>query len=873
MNTKCCAFLRILAAMGALISLGVGTAWAGGPWFVSPSGNDGSSCLAPGTACLTIGGAIGKASSGDTINVAAGTYAEQVVIDSKSLTLIGSGAGTTTIQAPAVLTNDPDGAKTVVLFTGPITAAISGFTIQGPVNGLNFGIYVRAGATASIHDNTVKDIRDAPLSGAQIGVAIEVGKSPDTAPVVSQTGTATITNNQIYGYQKTGIAVENTGSSAAITGNTITGAGPITTNAQNGIQIRRGATGTVRTNTVTGNAYDGPTSSAEGIGALHAGSGVVIQGNIVNHNSANIYAYKSDGVQILDNQVSDSATVDQNASAGIFVGSNGTPSCCGGSPGAYVIGVTISGNTVRNNLSGPSIQSDGIDLAAVNGATVTNNTIAGSSYDGIWIGGSGNITITGNQFSGNGLLVSDPNAAAIDFGGGSSLNPLGGFSVHQNSFVGNRNGIWNYDVGSVNATCNWWGAANGPGPVGPGSGDPVSTNVNFTPFLSSSNLAGGCTADPGTSTVSASPPSVVADGTTTSTITVTLLDSVSNPVSGKTVTLAAGSGSSVISAASGPSDASGVVTFTVKDAVAETVTYTAHDTTDSVTLTPTAAVTFTVADLTITKSHTGNFRQGDTGDTYTITVSNPGPGPTFGTVTVSDTLPAGLTPTAPIGTVNGWTCGISGQTLTCTRSDVLASAGSYPAITLTVNVANNAAAGVTNTVTVSGGGESNAANDTASDPTTVVAVADVSITKSVVGGPPFAAGANRTYTVSVVNSGPGSASNVTVTDVLPAGTTFVSATPSQGSCSGTTTVTCTIGALVNGGSATISLVLTTPSTPGAVSNTAAVTATELDPNPANNSSTSAISTVNPSSIPAVSDWALIALAGMLALLALVRARA
>ena len=121
-----------------------------------------------------------------------------------------------------------------------------------------------------------------------------------------------------------------------------------------------------------------------------------------------------------------------------------------------------------------------------------------------------------------------------------------------------------------------------------------------------------------------------------------------------------------------------------------------------------------VPDLAINKSHTGNFTPGQTGATYTISVSNIGSGATSGTVTVSDTLPAGLTATAISGT--GWSC----ATLTsCTRSDVLASGASYPAITLTVNVSSTAPSSVTNTATVSGGGESNTANDTASDPTTV----------------------------------------------------------------------------------------------------------------------------------------------------------
>ncbi|HEV3316142.1 MAG TPA: CSLREA domain-containing protein [Candidatus Angelobacter sp.] len=118
-------------------------------------------------------------------------------------------------------------------------------------------------------------------------------------------------------------------------------------------------------------------------------------------------------------------------------------------------------------------------------------------------------------------------------------------------------------------------------------------------------------------------------------------------------------------------------------------------------------------DLTITKTHVGNFTPGQVGATYTITVSNVGGGATVGTVTVVDTLPAGLTATNITGT--GWACTLN--TLTCTRADVLNAGASYPAITLTVNVAANAPPNVVNTATVSGGGELNTANDTASDPT------------------------------------------------------------------------------------------------------------------------------------------------------------
>src|SRR5205807_103668 len=92
-------------------------------------------------------------------------------------------------------------------------------------------------------------------------------------------------------------------------------------------------------------------------------------------------------------------------------------------------------------------------------------------------------------------------------------------------------------------------------------------------------------------------------------------------------------------------------------------------------------------------------------------------GLTFGTVTVSDTLPAGLTAAAISGT--GWNCTLN--TLTCTRNDSLGAGSFYSTISLSVSVANDAVASITNTATVSGGGELNTANDGSSDPTTVSA--------------------------------------------------------------------------------------------------------------------------------------------------------
>src|SRR5260370_42496692 len=98
-----------------------------------------------------------------------------------------------------------------------------------------------------------------------------------------------------------------------------------------------------------------------------------------------------------------------------------------------------------------------------------------------------------------------------------------------------------------------------------------------------------------------------------------------------------------------------------------------------------------VPDLTIAKSHTGNFTQGQIGATYTITVTNVGGKPTDGTqVTVTDTLPTGLTFPANAASGTRWNCTNDSATTTCNLTHALAADTSYPAITLTVNVAANA---------------------------------------------------------------------------------------------------------------------------------------------------------------------------------------
>ena len=108
---------------------------------------------------------------------------------------------------------------------------------------------------------------------------------------------------------------------------------------------------------------------------------------------------------------------------------------------------------------------------------------------------------------------------------------------------------------------------------------------------------------------------------------------------------------------------------------------------------------------------------------------------------------------------------------------------------------------------------------------------DLAISKT--DGPdPIGVGSELTYALTVTNKGPVDATNVTVTDTLPAGVTFLRSNASQGSCSGTTTVTCNLGAIASGQSAVASIVVR-PDGVGTITNVARVSGDQPDPNSGN----------------------------------------
>ena len=122
---------------------------------------------------------------------------------------------------------------------------------------------------------------------------------------------------------------------------------------------------------------------------------------------------------------------------------------------------------------------------ASNNAQIRNNALIGGNL-GISLLGSAGVVINSN-------IVRDTVNAGSILGVGISVINSTGVEAHNNNIEGNASfGMQVVGASGVaNATNNWWGAGDGPSGVGPGSGDAVTANVNFSPFLTAPNPAAG----------------------------------------------------------------------------------------------------------------------------------------------------------------------------------------------------------------------------------------------------------------------------------------------------------------------------------------------------------------------------------------------
>jgi nitrous oxidase accessory protein NosD len=309
----------------------------------------------PTAAYTSIQAAVNAAQSGNVIRVCAGTYQEQVVID-KSLTLEADN-GVIVIPSDVVANSAGSSGSpiaAIILVRNAENVDLDGFIVDGSANGLTgcgptfIGILYQD-ASGTIEHNAVRRVRLAPdLPGCQSGNAIDVESSSGGQSSV------TIADNSVDGYQKNGITANEPGTTVQVTENAVTGIGPTTGAAQNGIQIGFGAKGHVTNNSVADNVYS-PCESAANCPS----------------NAAGILIFQSDGVRVERNILGSNQV-------GIFVAANH---------------VDVGGNTIFH-----SVALDGIALVG-NNNSVTSNDIKSSDDAAVFIQGNDN-TIFDNEFTG-----------------------------------------------------------------------------------------------------------------------------------------------------------------------------------------------------------------------------------------------------------------------------------------------------------------------------------------------------------------------------------------------------------------------------------------------------------------------------------------
>ena len=479
-------------AIGGVLFLGFLVLGAVGVWAgtIQVDVNDGGCVASPqgdpySVVYCSIQDAIDDATAGDTINVAAGTYDEQVVID-KNLTLQGAG-DSTIIQPSATTVQNMNTYMYFGLDFAPVVYAegTSSVTIQElKIDGSQAGTFpigtdryvglFLVGTDATVDHVTSINFLNYP--GSNLGYNMYVNADSKTVSVEVDTCS-------ISGVGRGGIQCVGDGLTTNIHDCTATGPGVRHSGEwiANGILIWDGATGTIVDNTVSDFAYDGTGWCAQGIDGTGATS---VTGNRVTDCQCGIGVWGDSpsvnpSVMISDNTIIATGLV--------------------GAEGDGVVGIQLdawSGGTViatvsDNNLSGGG-PDDGIRIGQdFNDPDAIDATISGNmiiDWDtGIFIGDSADeIDITGNEIS-----SSSTGSKGIYI---PSTTTVTNVTINLNNIAGNDAYGVDNDAGStVDAKDNWWGDPSGPsgavndpvtGTTADGTGDAVSTKVLFDPWLS-----------------------------------------------------------------------------------------------------------------------------------------------------------------------------------------------------------------------------------------------------------------------------------------------------------------------------------------------------------------------------------------------------
>ncbi|MGI0052380.1 MAG: right-handed parallel beta-helix repeat-containing protein, partial [Nitrososphaeraceae archaeon] len=264
----------------------------------------------------TIQEGIDAANEGDVIKVLPGTYIEQITIN-KTLTIIGSGAKSTIIEAPLPLANlerNIINLPYIVNIDNQAQVTIKGFTIKGiadtncdtllPITDRLLGISVFGGATLKLDFAVIKDCT---FRSVFVGTLL----------VADQFGHSTITNTVITDFQNTGVFAVGSDTTLTMSHNKVLG-------SASDVDVPVGiffslAKGTITHNEVSGNICNipGPIPftcggdwinqvQAFGIAATLAGEGSVISKNYVFNNDIGIGIFEASGCCVIDrNKLSD----------------------------------------------------------------------------------------------------------------------------------------------------------------------------------------------------------------------------------------------------------------------------------------------------------------------------------------------------------------------------------------------------------------------------------------------------------------------------------------------------------------------------------------------------------------------------------------
>ena len=330
-------------------------------------------------------------------------------------------------------------------------------------------------------------------------------------------------------------------------------------------------------------------------------------------------------------------------------------------------------------------------------------------------------------------------------------------------------------------------------------------------------------------------PNVVLTDTLPANVTVSLIQGNCSPASG-TVTCALGTivsgASSTVAIIVTPSGAAGGTIITNTASVSSGLT-------DPISSNNSVSQSTTVnaqADLQVTKTDAPDPVPVGESLVYSFVVTNNGPS-SAKAVELTDTLPANVT--FESATASQGSCSEASGVVTCDLGTISNGAS----VTASITVTTTAAAGgttITDTASVTSTvSDPDGTNNSASQSTAVTKLANLEVIKE---DPPngVISGKSLTYKVTVTNKGLSNATGVTLTDTLPAGVTFVSATPSQGSCAQASgTITCNLGAIVKNAEVTATIVVTVQvavavGQTASITNSVIVQGAEDDPDEANN---------------------------------------